>query len=82
MHQIKIVARLNEGVDSEGVGFPRSVEITGAGFLDASAVTDIAQEAVRSYYGETFPVYVAMRPDSEFVTDHMVVPVVKVRARG
>lgn len=82
MHQLKIVARLNEGVDAEGVGFPRSVEITGAGFLAPSAITDIAQEVVRSYYGEPHPNYIAMRPDSEFVTDHMVIPVVGIRARG
>lgn len=82
MHQIKITARLNEGVDAEGVGFPRSVEITGAGFLAPSAIADIAQEVIDSLSGDYSRDYVAMRPDAEFVTDHMVVPVVKVRARG
>lgn len=79
MHQIKIVARLNEGVDSEGVGFPESVTITGAGFLDPSAITDIAQEVVRSYYGTNHPNYIAIRPDSELIADDMVIPVVKTR---
>lgn len=82
MIRIKIEARLNEDVDAEGVGFPTSVTITGAGFLAPSAITDIAQEAVRSYFGEAFPDYVAIRPDSEYVSDNMVVPVVLVRERG
>ena len=77
MHQIKITARLNEEVDAEGVGYPESVTVTGAGFLDPSAITDIAQEVIRGYFGIDHPNYVAIRPDSERVTDDMVIPVVK-----
>lgn len=81
MQQLKIVARLNEDVDAEGVGFPKSVEITGAGFLDPSAITDIAQEVIDSLSGDYSREYIAIRPDSECITDHMVIPVIKKRVR-
>lgn len=82
MYQIRITARLNEEVDAQGVGFPKSVTVTGAEFLNPSAITDIAQEVIRVYYGTNHPDYIAVRPDSECITNYMVIPVVKVRERG
>lgn len=53
MHKIKIVATLNEGIDSEGVGFPESVTVEGGHMLMASALCDIAQDVVDGYFGST-----------------------------
>lgn len=46
-----IRARVTEAV-KDGVGFPTHVTVTGAGFLQGSAVLDIAQHAVDDQYGE------------------------------
>lgn len=79
MHKIKIEATLNEEVDAEGVGIPQSVRIKGAGFLQASAITDIAQEVLDSLSADYSREYISIRPDSEMITDDMTVPVIKRR---
>lgn len=46
---LTIRARLNEGVDANGIGFPESVTINGAHMLTASALADMAQSLVDEY---------------------------------
>lgn len=79
MIRIKIEARLNEDVDAEGVGYPKSVTVTGAEFLAPSAIVAIAQEAIKSYTGLEFSEYLAAMPDWDMVTDNITVPVIKRR---
>lgn len=74
--KIKITADVNmsdQGYESE----PVSVTVSGAGFLQASAVVDIAQEALDSHFGLPSGQhrYMAVRPYD--VGDVTVVEVVK-----
>ena len=79
MHKHKIEAVLNEGIDAEGVGFPESVTVTGAGFLAPSAISAIAQTVVDSYVGQEFGDYAAVMPDWGMRSDTMQIKVIKRR---
>lgn len=65
-HEISFSARIVETLDDDGGFEPAQVIITGASFLAASAITDIAQETVNSYFGSYDHKYLALRPDSDY----------------
>lgn len=61
-HEITIGATLVEGVDDDGQYYPEAVIVSGASFLQSSAIADIAQETINSYYGSYSHGYKALRP--------------------
>lgn len=65
-HEITFSAQLVEELDDDGGFEPIAVIVNGASFLAASAITDIAQETVNSYFGSYDHKYLALRPDSEY----------------
>lgn len=65
-HEITFSAQIVEGPDDDGGFEPVAVIVNGASFLDASAITDIAQETLNSYFGSYDHKYLALRPDIEY----------------
>lgn len=74
---LTIRAKLIEEVSEEGIGVPKGVHITGAGFLDPFTLLDIAQEVLDSYSGDYRRDYIGVLPDRELVTDNMTIKVIK-----
>lgn len=64
IHEITFSARIVEGVDDDGEYFPEAVQVEGVSFLTVSAIVDIAQEAVNSYFGSYTHGYVVVRPSN------------------
>lgn len=63
VHEITISARVIEEPDDDGGFEPVGVTVSGASYLAPSAIVDIAQEAVNSYFGSYVHGYMAIRPN-------------------
>lgn len=79
---LTIRARVNEAVKSNGIGFPESVTVSGAGCLSPSTVQEIAQEAVDNMYGSyesgyraVYSVHDKMRAEANGTADAVTVKV-------
>lgn len=70
VHEITISARIVEAPDDDGGFEPVGVTVTGASYLAPSALVEIAQEAVNSYFGSYEHGYDAVRPrDWPYITE-------------